>query len=43
MVTTWALTIPATMVIAALIFMTITGVHDLGLIFNGLVPTVVTP
>jgi PiT family inorganic phosphate transporter len=43
MVTTWALTIPATMVIAALIFMTITGVHDLGSIFNGLVPTVVTP
>ena len=43
MVTTWAVTIPATMAIAALIFMTITGVHDLGSIFNGLVPTVVTP
>jgi len=43
MVTTWAVTIPATMLIASLIFMTITGVHDLGLIFNGLVPTVVTP
>src|ERR1700690_826648 len=43
MVTTWALTIPATMAIASLIFMTIAGVHDLGSIFNGLVPTVVTP
>jgi inorganic phosphate transporter, PiT family len=43
MVTTWALTIPATMIISALIFMTITGLHDLGSIFNGLVPTVVTP
>ena len=43
MVTTWALTIPATMAIASLIFMTIAGVHDLGSIFNGLVPTVATP
>ena len=43
MVTTWAVTIPATMLIASLIFMTIAGVHDLGSIFNGLVPTVATP
>lgn len=43
MVTTWAVTIPATMAISALIFMTITGLHDLGSIFNGLVPTLVTP
>jgi PiT family inorganic phosphate transporter len=42
MVTTWAVTIPATMIISALIFMMISGLHDLGSIFNWLIPTVVT-
>jgi PiT family inorganic phosphate transporter len=43
MVTTWAVTIPATMAIAALIFISVTGLHDLGSIFNWLIPTVVSP
>jgi PiT family inorganic phosphate transporter len=43
MVTTWAVTIPATMVISALIFMSLTGLHELGSIFNWLIPTVASP
>ncbi len=43
MVTVWAVTIPATMMISVLIFMSLTGLHELGSIFNVLVPTVGTP
>jgi PiT family inorganic phosphate transporter len=43
MVTAWAVTIPATIIISSLIFMAITGLHDLGTIFNLYVPTVATP
>ncbi len=43
MVTTWAVTIPATMAISALIFISLSGLHELGSIFNWLVPTVGSP
>jgi hypothetical protein len=36
-------TIPATMVISALIFMSLTGLHELSSIFNVLVPTLGAP
>jgi PiT family inorganic phosphate transporter len=43
MVTTWAVTIPATMAISALIFMTLAGLHELSSVFNFLIPNVVSP